>query len=415
MKNRLPDLNVPARERIGWVDLLRVIACFLVVFSHSCDAFVAVFDSDRATFLQGALAGSFVRACVPLFVMMSGVLLLPVRTGTGAFYRKRIGRVLLALVFWSLTLPVLYYLYMRYVGTSSPSIDPALFTGEATLHKMWTFVFNFCYDTTPLWYLYMLIGLYLIMPLISPWLERASRRELQSVLAIWGVTLLLPYVKMLAPALGYTGNYGNTGLYGVCDWNEFGTFHYVSGFAGYLVLAFYLVKFPPAWNWRKTLGICIPTFLAGYLATGLGYVVMQKHFPGNCLPRNRLVFRRHQRLYDDRPGLHPRAEGRRTAPRMALAAGGRDVRHLSLPLHLRSGRLRPRAADSGTSRAGAHRADRLRSLRRELGGGAADAAVERDAPAGGVMRYQHSALSFNSGIRSFVKTGFLMPCRFWAV
>ena len=158
---------------------------------------------------------------------------------------------------------------------------PALFTGEATLHKMWTFVFNFCYDTTPLWYLYMLIGLYLIMPLISPWLERASRRELQSVLAIWGVTLLLPYVKMLAPALGYTGNYGNTGLYGVCDWNEFGTFHYVSGFAGYLVLAFYLVKFPPAWNWRKTLGICIPTFLAGYLATGLGYVVMQKHFPGN--------------------------------------------------------------------------------------------------------------------------------------
>ena len=202
MKNRLPDLNVPARERIGWVDLLRVIACFLVVFSHSCDAFVAVFDSDRATFLQGALAGSFVRACVPLFVMMSGVLLLPVRTGTGAFYRKRIGRVLLALVFWSLTLPVLYYLYMRYVGTSSPSIDPALFTGEATLHKMWTFVFNFCYDTTPLWYLYMLIGLYLIMPLISPWLERASRRELQSVLAIWGVTLLLPFTYGMDPAAG---------------------------------------------------------------------------------------------------------------------------------------------------------------------------------------------------------------------
>ena len=275
METRLPNPNAPARERIGWVDLLRVIACFLVVFSHSCDAFVAVFDSDRATFLQGALAGSFVRACVPLFVMMSGVLLLPVRTGTGAFYRKRIGRVLLALVFWSLTLPVLYYLYMRYVGTSSPSIDPALFTGEATLHKMWTFVFNFCYDTTPLWYLYMLIGLYLIMPLISPWLERASRRELQSVLAIWGVTLLLPYVKMLAPALGYTG------LYGVCDWNEFGTFHYVSGFAGYLVLAFYLVKFPPAWDWRRTLAVCIPMFIAGYLITAFGYVALQNHFPGN--------------------------------------------------------------------------------------------------------------------------------------
>ena len=87
METRLPNPNAPARERIGWVDLLRVTACFLVVFSHRCDAFVAVFDSDRATFLQGTLAGSFVRACVPLFVMMSGVLLLPVRTGTGAFDR----------------------------------------------------------------------------------------------------------------------------------------------------------------------------------------------------------------------------------------------------------------------------------------------------------------------------------------
>ena len=261
MKNRLPDPGAPARERIGWIDLLRVIACFLVVFSHSCDPFVAVFDSDRATFLQGALAGSLVRACVPLFVMMSGVLLLPVRTDAGTFYRKRIGRILAALVFWSLALPVLYFLYMRCVGTASPSIDPALFTGEATLRKMWTFVFNFTYDTTPLWYLYMLLGLYFILPILSAWLERASRRDLRIVLGIWGATLLLPYVKMLAPALGYAGNYGNMGLYGVCDWNEFGTFYYVSGFAGYLVLAFYLVKFPPAWSWRKTLGICIPAFL----------------------------------------------------------------------------------------------------------------------------------------------------------
>ena len=111
-----------------------------------------------------------------------------------------------------------------------------------------------------------------ILPILSAWLERASRRDLRIVLGIWGATLLLPYVKMLAPALGYAGNYGNMGLYGVCDWNEFGTFYYVSGFAGYLVLAFYLVKFPPAWSWRKTLGICIPAFLVGYLVTGAGYV-----------------------------------------------------------------------------------------------------------------------------------------------
>ena len=127
----------------------------------------------------------------------------------------------------------------------------------------------------------MLAGLYLVMPVLSAWLERASRRDLRILLGIWGITLLLPYVKLLAPLAGYAGNYGNMGLYGICDWNEFGTFHYVSGFAGYLVLAHYLVKFPPAWSWRRTLGVCIPLFAVGYLVTAFGYVLLQKLFPGN--------------------------------------------------------------------------------------------------------------------------------------
>lgn len=63
--------------------------------------------------------------------------------------------------------------------------------------------------------------------------RKASRSELKTLLGVWGVTLLLPYAKMFAPMLGYTGNFGNMGLYGVCDWNEFGTFYYVSGIRGY--------------------------------------------------------------------------------------------------------------------------------------------------------------------------------------
>ena len=49
------------RENIGWVDFLRVLACFLVVFSHSCDAFVAQFNNDYTTFLWGCSLGSMVR------------------------------------------------------------------------------------------------------------------------------------------------------------------------------------------------------------------------------------------------------------------------------------------------------------------------------------------------------------------
>ena len=91
------------RENIGWVDLLRVAACFLVVFSHSCDPFVAHFDANRDMFVTGVFAGSLVRPCVPLFAMMTAVLLLPLKRGTTVtdFYRKRIGRILPLLFYCS--------------------------------------------------------------------------------------------------------------------------------------------------------------------------------------------------------------------------------------------------------------------------------------------------------------------------
>lgn len=269
------------QQRVGWVDLLRIVACLMMVISHCCDPFVAQLDNNRAEFLTGALTGSMMRACVPLFTMLTGMLLLPVRMELGAFYRKRVGRILAALIFWSLVMPVLYYFYFQLVQTSSPCIAPEQFSWSATLPKLWSFVANFTYDTTPLWYLYMLVGLYLIMPILSAWLEKATKRELHILLGIWGFTLLMPYLRAAAPLIGYTGNGGNMGLFGVCEWNEFGMFHYVSGFAGYLLLAYYLTKYPPAWSLRKTLAICIPTFAVGYTITACGFLLMQHHFPGN--------------------------------------------------------------------------------------------------------------------------------------
>lgn len=275
-------MEIKRKKNIGWIDLLRVLACFLVVFSHCCDPFVAQFDHNRPVFLTGVLSGSFVRACVPLFVMMSGVLLFPVRMNMQEFYKKRIGRIIFPLIFWSIVLPLLFLGYMQFGPvTHNPAVVQENFTLPTALNKMYTFIFNFNYDTTPLWYLYMLVGLYLIIPILSVWLNQASQKDIRLFLSVWGISLLLPYIKMAAPVLGYQGNYGNMGIFGICDWNEFGTFYYVSGFVGYLVLAYYLVKYPLTWSWEKTFAITIPMFLTGYLITSLGYITTQKYFPGN--------------------------------------------------------------------------------------------------------------------------------------
>ena len=134
------------RETIGWIDLLRILACFLVVFSHCCDPFTAQFDTNRANFLTAVFSGSLVRPCVPLFVMMTGVLLFPVRMDMIAFYKKRIGRIIIPLIFWSMLLPILFFVYLNYIH---PATQNMAITGDHTWRgmgtKLYTFIFNFNY------------------------------------------------------------------------------------------------------------------------------------------------------------------------------------------------------------------------------------------------------------------------------
>ena len=279
----MPHLN--EKNNVGWIDALRVIACLMVVFSHCCDPFVAHFDANREMFLTGVFNGSLVRPCVPLFAMMTAVLLLPIKSGTtiNQFYRKRMGRIVPPLVFWSIALPLMAFFYFTVMSpnTPNPQLSVSDYTTGTLLQRLYTFIFNFHFDTTPLWYLYMLIGLYIIMPILSSWLVQATQKELKTLLYIWGITLVLPYVKMVAPLLGYTGNYGHMGLFGECDWNVYGTFYYISGFIGYLILAYYLKNYPLNWSWKKMAFICIPMFAVGYAITSIGYVITNAYFPGN--------------------------------------------------------------------------------------------------------------------------------------
>lgn len=273
-------------NRVEWVDLLRVVACFMVVLSHACDPFVGEFDNDRTAFLTGTAIGSLMRPCVPLFVMMTGVLLLPVAErdrGLTAFYRRRVGRLVWPLVFWSIMLPVIGYCYFNFVNpdTANAMLSGGLYETDRFIPRMWSWIFNFNYDTTALWYLYMLVGLNLVMPILNAWLLSASRRDIKTILVIWGISLLLPYVSMFAPSLGYEGNYGNYGILGVCDWNVYGSFYYLSGFIGYLILAYYLKTYPLQWSAAKTAAIMLPMFAIGYAITFAGYVGVQAIHPGD--------------------------------------------------------------------------------------------------------------------------------------
>lgn len=272
------------RQHIVWIDWLRVTACLLVVVAHCVDPFMAQFETNPEAFVTAAFWGSSTRACVPLFLMVSAVLLLPVGEPMGLFYRKRIGRVVWPLAVWSLVTPVLFYLYVQYSGTTHPgiiSMGVETFGGAATAAKMGTWLLNFNYDIIPFWYLYMLVGIYLILPIVSPWLREASKKDLQIFLGLWLASMCVPYLALAAPALGYVGNYGHFGLFGECTWNPYGTFYYFSGFLGYAVLAFYWKRFPLTWSMARRVKVAVPLFLVGYAVTAYGFLKVPEFFPGD--------------------------------------------------------------------------------------------------------------------------------------
>ena len=270
MKTSTVELPNQKNRHIVWLDVVRFIAMFTVVCCHCADPFnfyPGTAPNIGEIKLWGAIYGSVLRPCVPLFVMITGALLLPVRGDTSAFYKKRIARVLYPFFIWS----VIYNLFPWITGWLgfSPQIilDFFPYAGEEVMRQSFSVAvkyilnipFNFSILAVHMWYIYLLIGLYLYLPIFSAWVEKASERAKQMFLLAWGVTLLLPYYYQFVD--GY--------LWGTCSWNSFGMLYAFAGFNGYLLLGHYLKNLD--WSMKKTLATGIPMFVIGYVVTFFGF------------------------------------------------------------------------------------------------------------------------------------------------
>lgn len=261
-------------RREVWVDKLRFVALMMVVCCHCCDPFIwnpdPVVSSNPAMGFWGAVYQAFLRPCVPLFACMTGLLLLPIKQDMLSFYKKRIGRVLWPFLLWS----VLYCLYpvVFFACGGSKELLVSFFVNEQNpgplltdaLANMCRIPFDYTLYSIHMWFVFLIIGLYLYMPIFSAWLEKASRRDKHMVLGIWGVTLFFPYAELLTPQ-----------MFGTCAWNSFGMLYYFGGFIGYLLLGHMVQKEWSVQNWGRTLAIALPAFAVGCLGTFIGYRLIQ--------------------------------------------------------------------------------------------------------------------------------------------
>ncbi len=264
MKHKLDSTG----ERIVFLDYLRVAACFMVILIHCIEPFyigstgISIASESDARWVTGI--SSALRACVPLFMLTSSYLLFPIKTDTKMFFKKRMVRIGIPFLVWSL----LYII----VGAFT-SGDYSAITADLK-----TLPFNFVMTSSGhLWFVYMLLGIYLIMPLLSPWAEKVSKKEEKAFLMLWGITTLLPLIRPAAEIIT-----GSSDLWGECYWNGYGTFYYVSGFIGILVLGHYFRTHVGEMSWQKTLSYALPLWMVGYAITAGGYwlgIDLEQGFP----------------------------------------------------------------------------------------------------------------------------------------
>ena len=190
------------------ISFLRVLATFSVIVIHVSGPLVvkfgdiSLFDWNLANFFD-----SISRYSVPMFFMISGALLLDKDYDLIYFLKRRFGKILPPFLIWSL----IYSLFNRY------ALNDEVFNISKVVKDI------FYGSEYHLWFVYALLGVYLMTPVLRKWIKHTSQKEILYVLIIWLFTLIIkiPGFIIYFPKIDLT---------------------YFSGFIGYFILGYYLSK-----------------------------------------------------------------------------------------------------------------------------------------------------------------------------
>ena len=167
------------------VDLIRTIAIVGVILLHAANDLTIqqMGQFEIVRWVTVDIYQSLGRIGVPLFVMLTGALLLqPSKNESiSAFFKKRWARIGLPFIFWG----AIYFAYDFFVlhqAITTNAIVQGILTGP---------YYHF-------WYLYMLIGLYLLTPILRIFVAHADNNIMKYFAILWFLgSSIIPFVGLL--------------------------------------------------------------------------------------------------------------------------------------------------------------------------------------------------------------------------
>jgi surface polysaccharide O-acyltransferase-like enzyme len=159
------DQRLPAHGHRWDFDALRVAAILAVVAIHLFDPVVGGGERGSFVWYVAVAADTTTRWCVPFFVMVSGALLLDPRAhrrGTAAFLRRRVVRLGVPLVVWHLVYLLVVRMWLHGEDLSVGGVTVDVLDGRVY---------------TALYFLWLILGLYAVAPLLSAYLAGGGTRR----------------------------------------------------------------------------------------------------------------------------------------------------------------------------------------------------------------------------------------------
>ncbi len=165
-----------------WLDNSRIIAIFAAVLCHVAAGVILGSDIGSEYWWFGNIYDSLGRWCVPVFVMISGALLIDPgkKEDLLTFYKKRLARILFPILFWSV-----FFLFWAFLKGALKDNEPTvtdllkkLLSGKPYYH---------------MWFLYMILSLYLFTPFCRKIVANSTRQELMFLVVVTFIFAAINY------------------------------------------------------------------------------------------------------------------------------------------------------------------------------------------------------------------------------
>ncbi|MDO5849819.1 MAG: acyltransferase family protein [Methanobacteriaceae archaeon] len=215
------EIKTQSSKRIFYYDSLRALAIIGVIACHVSAPFVVNMNIiNTPGWILSVFFNSFREFSIPIFVMISGALLVNKDYQIRTFIKKKFNRILIPYIFWVIMF-ILFAIITFTLGLTISNVN------HMSLSFIYKIIFGYPGYARVFWFVWMILVVYIVLFILNKLIKKVNIENFNSKVYKSILILLLIYSIIVSLKLFSPMQH---------------TFIYYLSFTGYAVLGYYLAK-----------------------------------------------------------------------------------------------------------------------------------------------------------------------------